>query len=497
MQLPETNPPVISTPAPAAAAPVISPAPADPLAAPVDPPAEDPPIEPDTPAAPPDDPFLELILRDLPLSDGTLLPGIKPAVEPTDEPLAPPVDTPPVTPVAPVTPPAPAPAKIKTSVKSTARGNPLVDSAPAIPQFTPPPPLSPVVVPDNLTEEQREELQEAEVAARLFPDKYGARVTELRAYYIRAEALRTAKPNVAEDDEDFQALVQSKPDLKPVDARKVQRKIGEDIAVQATEKRLQPKINKIEMDAKRAAILPEVKSFVAGAWTEGVRNQIKADTKSVLAEPLRLGLEKGFDAASAEFPLETRVMRSVADKARAKVTEFLLMRNNAVDFDASNPVHNEVSQFINFEGQQFQKTGGKYLVRDGRQFMPRSQFIAMVGNDQAEGRTLDAANWRTAKYWTFDDVSIVDMMGIRMKEEAEFYVKNASEQAKRDGFTPAPKKGVASNQPNQPKAPAELAPPKAGQRPSPGAQIPAAPLVPADDSPIPLAGILANLKIVK
>jgi hypothetical protein len=446
--------------------------------------------------------LLEIILRDLdPEGAITGTPKVTPAPEPTEVPAAP-AETPP-----PAATPAPAPAKVKVSVKSPTKGHPLVDAPPPPPPaFVPPVQPTPAPVDANLTDEQREELQEAEVAARLFPEKYGGRVAELKGYYARAEALRVADPTLTEEDDAYQALVQSKPGIKPVDARKVQRKIGEEEAVQATEKRLTPKIEQIEMDAKRASLLPGVQKFVNEQWTQGVRNQITADTKSVLAAPLALALEKGMAVAEAEYPLETRVTRMVAAKSRAKVEEFLLLRNNAEKFDANKTitvngqpmfVHKEISDFISQEGESFKRTGGKYLVRNGRQFLPRGEFIAMVNHTPAQQATFDAANWQTANYWTFNDTAIVDMMGIRMKEEAEFHVNNLRKQAERDGFAPAPKKTVGQSQSAAHVPPAEITPPRAGQRPAPGSTITPKTPEPADPSPIPLSDLVANLKMVK
>ena len=236
--------------------------------------------------------------------------------------------------------------------------------APPAPEL---PPAPPQPQPDaTLTEDQREELEEAEVAAKLFPDRYKDYPQQLKRWHTefetRARALLEKNPNITEEDDEYQALLRTKPVVKPADSKKVQRTIGEEAAVRATEKRLAPKINKIEMDSRRAAIMPEVQQFVTNGFQQQIRDVIQADTKSPLAGPLKLFLEKGADAATQEFPMEMNIMREVSAASPARTREFLLLRNEAVEFDpAKNPIHQQVADFINYEGQEFVNKGGKYL----------------------------------------------------------------------------------------------------------------------------------------
>jgi hypothetical protein len=483
------------------ATPVATP-PAEPEIIPPVTPEEPEPVEtPEEPAAPeePKDYLLSKVLEGMPGYEEkppVVEPAPEPPVEP--EPVIPPV-TPPVEPAAPVTPPTPA----KKTVRPSAKGHPLVTPPVEPPSYQPPTPepLPPVTPEPALTDEQREELEEAMVAERLFPDRYKGHAEALKKWNVdfekRASALIEKNPNVQESDEEFQALLKTKPVIKPVDLKKVLRTVATESAVADTTRALAPKINQIEMDAKRAAILPEVQSFASNTFAQLVRNGIQSDAKSLLAEPMKLAVEKGVEAAAAEFPLEYSVMKEVVEGSRARVQEFLLMTNRATAFDPANAVHKQVADFINHEGQQFVEKGGKYLQQAGRQFMPRAKFIAMLGSDPNEAKTFEPQKWHTARYWTFTDSAIVDMMAIRTKEEAENRIKNVQENAKKYGFERAPKKPFANPQTPPAKAPTELRPPQAQPAAAPGAQTPPKAPVAVDNSPIPLTGIVAGLKMTK
>lgn len=444
------------------------------------------------------DPLLAAILRDLkPQAEEP--PAAEAAPEPTEPPPA-------ETPTQETPPPAPA-ATAKPAKKGfkSAKGNAVVDAPPPTPPPVPEPPQPPPQPQPQaapLTDEQREELEEAEVAARLFPDRYKDYPAQLKRwnseFETRARALLEKNPNITEEDDEYQALLRTKPTMKAVDSKRVQRTIGEEAAVRATEKRLAPKINKIEMDSRRATIMPEVQAFATNGFQQQIREVIQADARSPLTEPLKVFLEKGAEAVEKEFPMEINIFREVAAASQARVREFLLLRNEAVEYDpAKNPLHQQIADFINFEGQEFENKGGKYLVQNGRRFMPRSEFLQMLNRDASEARTFDRQNWRTSKYWTFTDAAIVDMMAIRTKQAAENRIAEEEQRAKRYGFARPPKQAAAQAQPKPTSQPTSIQPPKARPAAAPGAASTPKTPPPTDDSPIPLSGLVSHLKMKK
>lgn len=424
----------------------------------------------------------------------------------------PPGDTPPVIPPAPgaaepaavpaaaATPPAETPPPASKTIRSIAKNHPLLASLskPEVPALAPalPPPTSQSDA--TLTEEQREEIAEADVAARLFPDRYKEHPDRLRAWYgnfqTNLAALLEKNPNVEESDDEYQALLRNKPAVKPVDARKVQRKIGEDGAARATEERLAPRINKIEMEARRSNIMPEVQHFVGKVFGKQLADIIANDAKSPLVPALKAYMEKGEAEAEKLHPLAFNILRDETRHAQTMLHEFLLMRNGAAAFDDRNPYHMAVSSFITEEGQAFQKKGGRLLVQEGRNFLPREQFLNLYRAEPDEWKSFNQDNWTTSRYWTFTDTAVVDMMGYRVKEKAEKLIDQERERAKRYGFANDDSK---RNDNPPPPEPTSLTPPRTTSKPSPGAAVPSKTPAPDADSAIPVSTIVSHLKKTK
>lgn len=471
--------------------------PPDDQAPPVDPNQQTPPAGEQTPpAAPPADPpaevdpLMSIIMRDL-------KPDAEPApVAPAPE-EAPPAEPPPAAADTPPAPPAPPAEPAKKSVKSISRV-PIVEDAPPAPTQDPAP--APVEEPtSSLTVEQIEEIQEAAVAERLFPDRYKGHQQKLKAWHdqfeAKAQALIEKNPNITEDDDEYQALLKSKPAIKQEDYKKVARTVASEEAVMKATQQLQPRLNRIEMEARKAQVMPDVNNFLTQTFPEAVRQVIGNDKKSPLLDALNLWKEDPTKAAD-EHPLEIAAIQDVARRQQERMKEFLLMRNRAVEFDPKNQTHAQIADFINTEGNLFAKNGGKYRSKNGKTFMPRSQFIQMISTDKSEGPSFNQSDWSTNKYWTFNDAAIIDMMVIRTKDEAEFVVKSELEKAKKYGFERVQKKTVG-NQQSQAAAPTAINPPRARASASPAGASKPTPAAPVDDSPVPLAGIVSHLKMVK
>jgi hypothetical protein len=355
----------------------------------------------------------------------------------------------------------------------------------------------------TLTSDQIEELEEAEVAARLFPSRYGDFPTELKKWYegfgARAKALLEKNPNLTEEDDEYQRLLNSKPTVKPADYKKVLKaSVREDVRRDVA-KELAPRFDQQAMDTRRAEILPAVQKFASETFPQGIRNLISADAQSPLSEALKRVEEKGFAAAAQEFPLECGVMAESYGRQQKRVEEFLLLKNRATPFNPRNAVHKEIADFISQEGRLFAQRGGKYLVQGARRFLPRDEFIAMItpgeaGYSAAEARAFNAADWTTSKFWTFTDAAIVDMMAIRGKEEAESNVATELKRAKQLGFERAARKPVAKDQTKPGEEPREIRPPRATPAQAPGAATTPPAQGNPDGSPIPVASIVSSLK---
>jgi hypothetical protein len=412
---------------------------------------------------------------------------------PVEPPVAPPVEPPVEPPVVPAAPAAPA---IKR-IRSVAQDHPLLSTEPAPRQPAVAPVLPPVTSqPDMaLTEEQRDELAEAMVAERLFPDKYKGFSDRLRAWMQKSsseqEALFQQNPNITQEDDEYQATLKGKPRIGEGDARKVLRTMGAEEATRATRQEMQPAIEKAAMDAKYAKILPEVKEFVSKKFGLYIAQVIQSDEKSPLLPCLKLYLEKGEEAAAKKYPLEFNILRDQTRTIQTMTAEFMFMRNNAKPFDPANPHHLAVSDFIAQEGRAFEQKGGKMLVRNGRMFMPREKFLSLYRTDLEEWKSWDEQNWTTNRYWTFTDTAITDMMGWRVKQASENLIDAERQRAKRYGFTEAPPEQIENPQPPPPEP---IRAPRTTVTPAPGSTTPPKTASTEGDTAIPVSKVASYLK---
>jgi len=444
--------------------------------------------QPAAPAAEPDM-LLAAILRDLKGEPSAAEPA---QIEPAE--LEPVVDDSAVLTQEPVT--APTPEKRK-AVKSFTKGHYLVDGPPPPSHPTSTAPSPPQQDMTRFNNRQREELEDAMVAERLFPDRYAGHAESLKRWYYnfetRAQALRNENPNIEEDDDQYVSLLKSKPALSQPDFINVAAKKATDRQIAE----LTPTINRLKMESKRASIQPQVADYVRNNFTKQIGNLVSSDANSVLSDAHKFSLEKGSEAAAEEFPLEVGMMREAVGNHMRLAEEFLMLRNGASEFDAANQTHSQIADFINREGQSFAERGGKYLRQANRTFIPRSQFISMLSQDRTEGATFDATKWQTQRYWTFTDSTIIDMMAVRTKESAERSIESVRENAKKYGFEKAPKKQVGNMQSQPSKVPTELRPPQSRPGSSPGAATTPKTAAVIDNSPVPLSSLVSHLRMVK
>ena len=439
------------------------------------------------------DVLLATILRDL-KGEPELPPEAIPAPEPEVEPV-PAVAAEPLVQAPPPHKPAD-PVKKNLVTKSITKGHPLVDGL-VSPDPVPVPAPVQVSAPADYTAQQREEIEDAMVAERLFPDRYQGHSESLKKWYAtfdsRAQSIRDRNPNLSEEDDEYQALLKTKPTLSQPDYINVAAKKATDRQMAE----IAPTIKRIKMEAKKASILPQVAEFVQNNFRQQISNLVSADPHSSLAEAHRLSMEKGPESAMSEYPLEVGMMREAAAHQMKLAQEFLLLRNGAEEFDSKNATHIQIADFINREGALFQEKGGKYLRQGNKTFLPRSEFISMLSRDPSESSSFDATKWQTQKYWTFTDSSIIDMMAVRTKESAEKNIESVKNNARKYGFEKAPKKEIAIPQTPPPKKVTEIRPPQSRPAASPGAAT--TPKSPAfvDNSPVPISSIVSHLKMVK
>lgn len=332
------------------------------------------------------------------------------------------------------------------------------------PAPTPEPPKPPVD-PDaeyvaSLNEDQQDELAEARKAETMFPERYKGREKKLIAWYkdldATGEKLKAENPDRTfdQDDADFQKFLRTKPHLTPLDSKKVQRAIVEESVTTKLKAEQDTKNAEIERRQKAIELKPEIDDIEKQVRT-GIAQAIEGDVGELIRK-------EGFEKAKELFPLDATIIEQTVNQAANLSREYTALAGGIKSFDATNPDHQWVLKFINEQGQIFSQKGGAARVdAKGRQFLSRADFSAATRNDPQVND----------KYWTFSHRSIIEMIGINAKQQAEDRIKKTIEDAKRLGFERPTRK--VSTDPKKPEKaekpePEPITPPKAGLKPSKG-----------------------------
>jgi len=322
---------------------------------------------------------------------------------------------------------------------------------------------------ETLTDAQREELREAEIAERLFPERKGFKKKLLNWYRkfdddVKELVKQDSSRSLSDDDDEFKAVLKTKPSLKNAEVKKVNRAIGVEEATAEADKKYKPELDEIKMQQKRIELQPKVEKWVNENFVVGLRSMVSSDKNSPIGDALKLAMEKGVEEATKEYPLEASIMSEEGASARARAQQFLLLKNEAVKFDSNNSDHKYLAGFIDRESKAFAEKGGKMKIKEGRQFLPRAEFSRIVSGNKSELAALDRDNWKSKSYWTFTDGEIVDFLAIDAKNTMERRVKSALETAEKLGF----QRKQGGNTRKTQSEPQEVQPPKSQPSPSSG-----------------------------
>jgi hypothetical protein len=461
-------------------------------------PEHDPEPEPEPPKSGKDDPLLAALF------DNLKEPEIKKVEDPEPEPEPDPKPEPKPEggePAAKPEPPAEPPAKKKkkAAVLTAPEPTSVVATAPPAPEIEPDPAPEPKEDPDaayiaGLTEEQQEELAEAEWAEKNLGERHKGRRKQLIDFYRTLDAshskLLKDKPDRTfdENDEEFQAILKRKPVISGVDQRKIIKGMAKSEALAEARTESEGRLAEIERTTRKLELTPKVEEFVE-QWTEGVDELLLepakgADGKEVESpfKTVMEAIQKDPEAALEEYPLEAKVIQKEAEHGRALAREMALFNQGVGRFDEKNPLHMELSEWITREGQIFKEKGGEARVRDGKKFVTRAEYIAL------------ARQGKVADVWTFSDEDTFAMLANRTRRRIEAGIRQVETTAKQFGFEKRPKKNSASagNEPPKGGTPATRPPdppaPKATPRPSKGAAAPK-PAVKPGESEIDIVAI--------
>lgn len=483
-------------PAPANAPPAPATEPPKPGEAAPNPGESDPP-KPEPPKSGKDDPLLAALFKDI--KDE---PEIKKVLENPPAPAPAPAAAPAATPKPGEASPSAQPPKRKKKVS-------LVDSldnpqppppspaapAPQLEPVRPAAPTTPAADPDEsyiagLTDEQKDELADADVAARMFPEKYGQRRKELLGFYRKLDEtgarMLTENPEAKldESNEDWRKFLATKPRMNAAHTKAVQRKIGADQAVSEVRQQMEPELQEVKRRQAEIDYKPKLDSIVQEV-EHGLQDMVEGDKDSELGKALRAvntqpvwdGKEwkvgeqafpskEAAEAAQREngsaYNLERTIFKEEQQKAANMTREYLLFAQGLRRYDANNATHRELLKFVETQEQALLQAGvskPEVLMQGGKRFVTRSEYNRLYQQDP-EGTQ--------RKHWRLGHRDVVEMLAYDAKDRMDRRLKEGIKTAERMGFVRAPKKNSATA-PNPQPPPQPLNPPRATPSPAPGA----------------------------
>ncbi len=475
---PPNNPPV---------APAEPPKPPEAPPANQTPPEGTPPVE--TPPAPPeappeivsgrDDPLLAALWRDT---------GVEREIKPVPDPAPPPPEPTPEEKAkleADAAAKAEAEAKAKTEADKLAkppkkkRVTILPDEEPVpveVPiaqptQPAPAPRAEPAPDPDaayvaSLTDEQVEELKDAQFAEANMPQKYQGWSKKLVDFYKKFDAwvtkAREEQPERTFDESDtgyVEFMRANKPRFAVGDSKKIMAGRIRAEVEESAQKAVEPQLKEIQLKQKEIEARPKVESIVQ-QFTDGFHDLLidkkrgDNDTVAAAAEALRKD--------PAKIPQELTMEADMLDEARKRweplAREYMRFAYEVVKYDDKDPVHRELMDFVSEEGERFAAQGGKYRVRDGKTFLPRAKYAQLLRTNPDEAKN---------KFWTFNHRMVLEIMAVRAKNEVHQAVEAEHKRRERYGWAPKPTTAPAENGKPTPE-PAPVNPPLARASAAPG-----------------------------
>lgn len=366
-----------------------------------------------------------------------LLSTILNLIKPEEKDVRPPEPEPAVvTPeVKPEAAPAPVPEKKKVTVKKPA---PPAESVEDIVKRTiaasTPKPVEPAPVatpeaspiPDDLSPEERDEVELARYAEKKDPARKGLsdRVTKFfqeRAKFLEARLDEEGDDYAPESDPKYKKfLQQNDPKFLPAEKRKFERDLIADQATERARKELAPEVEGYKQRLIEIEERPKIAAR-RGQFVEDVVAGMPKEVHQFFVENNR-DIEKTREAFPLEYPIIEKTLVNAADIAE----EFLSVRAGVKAFDAASPQHRFIDEFVHERGETFIRSGDAGLTRDGKTFVsPR--------------------NWRGGMektHWTFDNDDVLAMLKLQAQREVKSRI--AAEQKRLDTIENARKARTAA-----------------------------------------------------
>lgn len=393
-------------------------------------------------------------------------PTAPPAETPAASSAPPAAGTPPAPPVA----PAPTPAVHKSTAAQIsaelAKLNEQLQQK--VTPAAPAPPAPPTNNADDdyiasLSDDDREELELAKLAEIVLPANYKAQSAKTLEFFKKRDKFKVENPEADDDSEDFTSFVaENRPKLAETHRRKLEiEKSNANLSIEM-ERKQQEKIAVLEKKLRDLEVKPLVESAVSKFRETISTGTFKAPDglEKISPDVAKLIAEKGYEAAREEFPDEAPFLVAAENTAKA----YLELTNGLAAFNAQNPYHAHVYQFLVEKGnaklnepETARTRTAKINGRDVRQeFVPLQVFNNLTPEQKATR-------------YTFGPEDVLNLIALDAHEQAAVKRKQAVKVAARLGYVKAdPAKSANGASPTAATVPPVTPSPRAQGSTAPG-----------------------------
>jgi hypothetical protein len=291
----------------------------------------------------------------------------------------------------------------------------------------PEPEPEPVDETEGLMEEQKMEVELMEQAEAQMPDKYKGFKGKTLAFY---KDMNTWLDKKSEDDSDFNYennaeeidsyVEKNKPSLSKMDEKKVEMAMIRKQALEEFEEKSSHKFRELEQKTKMIEERPKIL-----AETESFRGDV-LDIEGLEATAL---LKAGkFEDAKAQYPMETKIAENVSSYVSQVYEDYMHYERGLATFESKKESLNFLDKFLSEQGQFFSKNGGEARVRDGKQFLPVSDYNRTVSNDSS----------KASQFWTFDGIDVRNLLAAEARSQIQGSISGMQEQISSYGYVRKP-----------------------------------------------------------
>ena len=230
------------------------------------------------------------------------------------------------------------------------------------------------------------------------------------------ENARSEDPDVTFDEGNYEYadfLRRYKPNISDSELRKVERLFDKEEIKRETRAEFEEDMNRRQSETARKDAEPKA--------VERLQEYHATLLGDVVPDDLKESIENdGQEAAQKKFAIEYNVISNQVNGAVAFAKELIDLSAGVTHFSSSNPVHKQINEYIQAQGDVFYSKGGKHTSRDGKEFLPADQMAKALQLGDSD------------KFWTFSSDEILDMVKVetgrnikKQVEEQEALMLNA------------------------------------------------------------------------